>query len=601
MKKPSPRPALAIAVLAAGIVALTATLVWSRGGPSSPQASEQASEHSQTVEAGGLRVTLQLDAGGVGSRDITVLIDGADGRPADVEAVQLRLSMAEMDMGVADIQAQRLGPGRFQARGALFSMVGRWDVVAVLAREAQAPLSVPFALPIAASGELAGPLNPLIADATALAAGRQLYQSNCAACHGAAGKGDGPLAAGLRPSPGDFSEHMAAGKHTDGQIYTWVRDGVPNSAMPAWGERLSEEQLWQVVSYVRTFAPPVAPSPTGAVAQATASPAVPVAPTAAPVAEPLPPLIFTRAGNLWRSDGSASAPQPLTELPAGSYAQYPALSPAGDRIAFVITSQGPIGEEEWPQLNPDTRLAMMQRDGSGLQVLWDPDRGVLGQPAWAPDGQSIHVAFSDVLSPPGAPVPDRLFQIVRVDPATSERALALENAYDLSFSADGAMMAFLRWDEHLARFKLSVAAVDGSGERDLISGRGFLTITSPRFSPDGQRLIFVSPGGPPTDEQGYPRTHGDQSPLDRLLGLFEPPAAEAHGASADLWIVGLDGTGLRRLTTLREDSPMGVFSPDGRQVVVSAAGGIYMLNADRTNLRRLDPVGDHGGLDWGQR
>jgi Tol biopolymer transport system component len=161
-------------------------------------------------------------------------------------------------------------------------------------------------------------------------------------------------------------------------------------------------------------------------------------------------------------------------------------------------------------------------------------------------------------------------------------------------------MAFLRWNKALARFQLSVAAPDGSGERELVSGRGFLTFSSPRFSPDGGQILFVSPGGPPTDEQGLPITQGRQSPLDRLLARFEPPAAQAHGAAADLWIIGVDGTGLRRLTTLREDSPMGVFSPDGAQIVVLAAGGIYALNPDGGELRKLDPTGDHGGLDWGR-
>jgi Tol biopolymer transport system component len=225
---------------------------------------------------------------------------------------------------------------------------------------------------------------------------------------------------------------------------------------------------------------------------------------------------------------------------------------------------------------------------------------VLGQPVWAPDGQEVHVSIADVLSPPGAAVPDRLFQIVRVDPASGERSVALEDAYDLSFSRDGQLMAFLRWNRELARFTLNIAASDGAGERELVAGRGFLTFTSPRFSPDGRQVLFVSPGGPPTDEQGYPLTQGRLSPLDRAIALFEPPAAEAHGAAADLWVVQADGTGLRRLTTLREDSPMGIFSSDGERIVLLAAGGIYALNPDGSDLRKLDPAGDHGGLDWGE-
>ena len=101
-----------------------------------------------------------------------------------------------------------------------------------------------------------------------------------------------------------------------------------------------------------------------------------------------------------------------------------------------------------------------------------------------------------------------------------------------------------------------------------------------------------------TDPQGNPIKASAPSPLDRLLGLFEPPTAEAHGLPWDLWTVNADGTGLRRLTTFYEDLPMAVFSPDGKQLAVMALGGIYLMDADGSRLRRIDQVGDHGGLDW---
>jgi tricorn protease-like protein len=74
--------------------------------------------------------------------------------------------------------------------------------------------------------------------------------------------------------------------------------------------------------------------------------------------------------------------------------------------------------------------------------------------------------------------------------------------------------------------------------------------------------------------------------------------AEAHGAPWDLWLVNVDGTGLRRLPHMREDTPMAVFAPDGRQIVMIGAGGIYLIDADGQHPRLIDPLGDHGGLDW---
>ncbi len=97
--------------------------------------------------------------------------------------------------------------------------------------------------------------NPIPPDAQSLARGRELYQEQgCVGCHGVAGRGDGPLARNLQPRPADFRAHMAAG-HTDGELFNWVTNGVPETAMPAYGGQLSEADRWHVINYVRGFAP----------------------------------------------------------------------------------------------------------------------------------------------------------------------------------------------------------------------------------------------------------------------------------------------------------------------------------------------------------
>ncbi len=101
----------------------------------------------------------------------------------------------------------------------------------------------------------AGRPNPHPASADSLARGQQVYAQNCVSCHGISGRGDGPAGIMLRPRPADFREHMAAG-HTDAQLNDWIVNGVDGTSMPAFGQQLSQEDIWHVVNYIRGFAQP---------------------------------------------------------------------------------------------------------------------------------------------------------------------------------------------------------------------------------------------------------------------------------------------------------------------------------------------------------
>jgi mono/diheme cytochrome c family protein len=550
---------------------------------------------AQTATLGDLQVTVQLDQAALGERVVEVSVQDAAGKPVDVSAVQLRFSMAEMDMGTIVADAQPVSQGQFQARGQFFTMVGRWLVDATLARSGQPSQSISFAFPIAAPGEAAGPINPLPSNPQTILAGQELYQVNCITCHGPSGKGDGPAAAGLNPRPADFSQHMPPGKHTDGQIYLWIKDGYPNSAMPAFGQRFSEEQLWQLVTFLRTFgwsAPQVQAAPSTQ-APAQPLPAQPAPSAAVPnVQEPLPPLVFARLGNIWRSLGDGAAPQQLTSVSADSYAKEPVFSPDGSQVAFIVTTQ-PTVTAKLPI--PTGALYVMNADGSDLRAVWKPDQGLLGMPAWTPDGQKLYVAVNGLGAEGDT---GRQLHVVQVDLATGAQQPILEDALDPTISRDGTQLAYLSLSQDGYTMSLEVGAPDGSGGRQVLGGGTFQGFYAPRFSPDGTQIVVAAIGGPQTDQEGKPIGAAAPAPLQALFSLFEPPTAAAHGLPWDLWIVNTDGTGLRRLTTIYEDLPMASFSPDGKQIAVMGVGGIYLMDADGARLRRIDQVGDHGGLDW---
>jgi copper transport protein len=93
--------------------------------------------------------------------------------------------------------------------------------------------------------------NPFLPDETSLQIGRDLFDKNCLACHGERGRGDGLAAASLSIKPPDYgSGHLDI--HTDGDIFYWIQNGISEgSPMPAFKDRLTDDEIWHAVNYVR--------------------------------------------------------------------------------------------------------------------------------------------------------------------------------------------------------------------------------------------------------------------------------------------------------------------------------------------------------------
>jgi predicted CXXCH cytochrome family protein len=87
-----------------------------------------------------------------------------------------------------------------------------------------------------------------------VAAGHELFQTNCQVCHGSDGTGRTAAGGGLYPPPLDLSrEALEKRKRTDGELFYLIRNGIRNTGMPAWP--LAEPQIWDLVSYIRNLPP----------------------------------------------------------------------------------------------------------------------------------------------------------------------------------------------------------------------------------------------------------------------------------------------------------------------------------------------------------
>lgn len=116
------------------------------------------------------------------------------------------------------------------------------------------------------SGDLPKPLvipesekkreNPVPNVPEAIEAGKSLYSSQCAMCHGARGDGKGDVAVGLKMRIPSFADPKVQAKRTDGELFFIMTQG--HGDMPG-EKRLVDQNKWEIVRYLRTLA--TAPKP----------------------------------------------------------------------------------------------------------------------------------------------------------------------------------------------------------------------------------------------------------------------------------------------------------------------------------------------------
>ena len=94
--------------------------------------------------------------------------------------------------------------------------------------------------------------NPLQPTAPALKSARQVYADKCVHCHGDTGKGDGRDASRYDPVPTDFTDAKRVSGATDGELFYKISEG--KKPMPVFKNKLSEDERWELVLLIRSFA-----------------------------------------------------------------------------------------------------------------------------------------------------------------------------------------------------------------------------------------------------------------------------------------------------------------------------------------------------------
>jgi Tol biopolymer transport system component len=163
-------------------------------------------------------------------------------------------------------------------------------------------------------------------------------------------------------------------------------------------------------------------------------------------------------------------------------------------------------------------------------------------------------------------------------------------------SADGNHLAFVRFDMNRFTTSLWIADAGGHNPQLLLNEKAFLAIMAPRFSPDGQWILFSASGPPRTPVHALGLSPGRGcEPL--LLCLLAQPVY-ADGLPWDLWLISVDGKRAQQLTNVGADSPWPAWSRDGKYAAFMDTSGMYAVDIAQHTVTQFNQNGGHGVLDW---
>ena len=130
--------------------------------------------------------------------------------------------------------------------------VARLGVLPVQADVAPSPLEATLlgsALHAAVARRAPNSGNPLPASQENVMAGAKLYRQMCARCHGLSGESDNAYGRSFYPPAPRLTHGRSL--YTDSEMFWIIKHGIRNTAMLAWGNLLSDEEIWQVVTMLR--------------------------------------------------------------------------------------------------------------------------------------------------------------------------------------------------------------------------------------------------------------------------------------------------------------------------------------------------------------
>ncbi len=167
------------------------------------------------------------------------VIDGRVVAKAEVEEAQLFLQEARRSAALLPSEAGRPAASEIDALASLVNRTAPPDSLDAHVRSLNAGLTERLGIT----------LDELPAQTPSLSRGAEIYQANCASCHGSVGRGDGALAASLDPRPANLADGAALRDVSPLDYFRRISIGTVGTAMPAFEGRLPVEDRWAAALY----------------------------------------------------------------------------------------------------------------------------------------------------------------------------------------------------------------------------------------------------------------------------------------------------------------------------------------------------------------
>lgn len=303
-------------------------------------------------------------------------------------------------------------------------------------------------------------------------------------------------------------------------------------------------------------------------------------------------IAFIRHNDLWVADRLGDDPRKITSVGPGALVDDPRWAPDGQRIAFVQSPATTFDPDDLLTTFPTSDILIINADGSRqLLVLDHGTPGVqLRTPAWLPDGSGLLYSEFTATLKDNKSAGVRI-ALRRLDLASRATTLVRDDALNADVSPTGRQIVYVPSFNAASPTGIWIADLSGSNPRRIFDHPDFSEYHAPRFSRDGQHIVFSASGGPdlpgasPISSRGFFRI---------LLRLRR---ALAHGLPADLWLISTNGTSLRRLTSIREDMPTPAWLPDSSGLVFQGPSGVYLYDLATDRLQIIYDQGWHAGVD----